>query len=185
MAAGSPARRRRDQHGVAMVEVAVLMGLFFALRLGVFELSRIMFLWNTLANVTRRAAASVAVSAPAADHSAALTTVAFGGVPLSVPQINGQYFLVEYLDRELQPVPVPSTAVDNLRNCAQDPEGDTQCVRFVRVRLCAPGGGANCEQVPYTPLFPLGGLANMELRFPTFETVIPVGSLGYRPGLRN
>lgn len=185
MVAGSPVHRRGRQHGLAMVEVAVLMGLFLALMLGVFELSRIMFLWNTLANVTRRAAATVAVSAPAADHSAALTAVAFGGVPLSVPQISGNHFLVEYLDRNRQPVPVPPSAVDNLRNCAQDPEGVTQCVRFVRVRLCEPGGGSGCEQVSYEPLFPLGGITDMELRFPNFETVIPVGSLGYRPGLRN
>lgn len=185
MVAAFQVPKLRYQCGVAMVEVALLLGLFFVMVLGVFELSRIMFLWNTLANVARRAATTVAISAPASDHTAALSAVAFGGVPLTSPAIDGSYFRVDYLDRDRQPVPVPASAADNLRNCAQDPEGAAQCVRFVRVRLCAPGSGASCEQVPYHPVFPLGGIPDMELRFPTFETTVPVGSLGYRPGIRN
>jgi hypothetical protein len=184
MAAASRPRSRR-QRGVTMVEVALLMSLFLALILGVFELARMMFLWNTLANVTRRAATAVAVSTPAANHAPELTAIAFGGVPLSVPRIDGNYFLVEYLNLENEAVPAPACAQENLRNCAQDPAGGTQCVRFVRVRLCQPGSGDSCEQVPFEPMFPLGGVTGMEIRFPTFETVVPVGSLGYRPGICN
>lgn len=185
MAAASQDRKPRNQRGVTLVEVSLLMSLFFALMLGALELARIMFLWNTLANVTRRAATTVAVSAPAADHSAALTEVAFGGVPLTLPRIDGTYFMVQYLNRNSQPVPAPASAADNLRNCVQDPEGATQCARFVRVRLCLPGGGDSCERVPFDPVFPLGGVTGVDIRFPTFETVVPVGSLGYRPGIRN
>lgn len=183
MAAGWRHRRRRRQRGVAMVEAALLMGVFLLLMLGTFELARIMFLWNTLANVTRRVAATVAVSAPLADHSAALTAVAFGGVPLSVPRIDGTYFSVEYLDAALGAVPVPASATDNLRHCVEDPQGSSQCARFVRVRLCQPGVADHCEPVPFEPLFAIGPFNGMALAYPTFETVIPVGSLGYRPGM--
>lgn len=182
MAAGWRHRRRRRQRGVAMVEAALLMGVFFLLMLGTFELARIIFLWNTLANVTRRAAATVAVSAPVADHSAALTAVAFGGVPLSVPRIDGTYFSVEYLNGSLAAVPVPASAADNLRHCVEDPQGSSQCARFVRVRLCQPGVAA-CAPVPFEPLFGIGPFGSMALVYPTFETVIPAGSLGYRPGM--
>ncbi|HEY1044099.1 MAG TPA: TadE family protein [Telluria sp.] len=185
MVAACRDRKRHQERGVTMVEVAILMSLFFAIMLGVIELSRIMFLWNTLANVTRRAAVTVAVSAPAADHSAALTAVAFGGVPLTDPVIDGSYFTVDYLNRDNEAVPAPASAGDNLRNCAQDPEGLTQCVRFVRVRLCQPGGEGDCERVPFEPLFPLGGVTGIEIRFPTFETIVPAGALGYRPGTAN
>lgn len=183
MAAASPRPRRQAQRGGAMVEVALLMGVFFLLVLGTFELARIMFLWNTLANVTRRAASTVAVSAPAADHSAALTAVAFGGVPLSMPTIDGTYFSVEYLNAGMAAVPAPSSSSDNLRHCVEDPQGSTQCARFVRVRLCQPGGAGQCAPVSFEPIFALGPFNDMALAFPTFETVIPVGALGYRPGM--
>lgn len=183
MAAALPVRERLRQGGVAMVEAALLIGLFFTLLLGVFELSRLLFLWNTLANVTRRAAATVAVSAPSADHSAALTGVAFGGVPLSVPSIDGSYFRVEYLNAATQAVATPVSATDNLRNCAQDPQGASGCARYVRVRLCEPDLGSDCAQVSFQPLFLVAGVGAIEIRFPTFETVVPVGSLGYRPGM--
>lgn len=176
-------RSRERQRGGAMVEVALLMGVFLLLVLGTFELARVMFLWNTLANVTRRAASTVAVSAPAADHSAALTAVAFGGVPLSAPAIDGTYFSVEYLNAGLDTVPAPSSSAANLRHCVEDPQGSTQCARFVRVRLCQPGGAGQCAPVPFEPIFAVGPFNGLALAFPNFETVVPVGALGYRPGM--
>lgn len=183
MAAVSKPHSRRAERGVAMVEAAILMGVFFTLALGIFELARVMFLMNTAANVTRRAAAHVAVSAPAADHTAALTALAFGGIPLSVPSIDGSYFQVQYLNAAAAAVAAPASAVENLRNCAQDPQGSTGCVRYVRVRLCQPGSGDGCNPVPLVPLFPLNALAGIDIVFPTFEAVFPAGSLGYRPGM--
>lgn len=180
MAAALVGRSRRHQRGSVAVEVGLLITLFFVLVIGIFDLTRIMFLWNTLSSVTRRAAASVATAAPAADHTAALTAVAFGGIPLSTPRIDGSYFRVEYLNSGGQSIAAPASALANVRACVRDPQ-DAGCVRSVKVRLCRPGG-SGCERVAFEPLFPLGGITGQEILFPTFETVIPAGALGYRPG---
>lgn len=178
------AREQPRQSGGVAVETGLLMVLFFVLLLGVFDLARMIFLWNTLASISRRAAITVATSLPASDHSIALSGVAFGGVPLSVPRIDGTYFRVEYLNADHVVIATPASATDNLRNCMRHPRDPVGCVRSVRIRLCQPGA-TECERVRFEPLFPLGGALGADIRFPTFETITPVGSLGYRPGTGN
>lgn len=183
MAAGPCPRKARRQHGTIAVEVGLLIGVFFLVVVGTMEVARAIFLWNTLAHVTRRAAENVAVSAPATDHTAALAGIAFNGVPLSSPAIDSSYLMVEYLNLNSQPIAPPACPADNVRNCTQDPQDLARCIRFVRVRLCQPGGDGACNPVPYQPVLPLAGmLGSGGLNFPTFATVTPVAALGYRPG---
>ncbi|WP_019448704.1 TadE family protein [Cupriavidus sp. BIS7] len=49
------------QRGVAAVEFALIAGVFFTLLIGIVEFSRVLFYWNTAAEVTRLAARTAVV----------------------------------------------------------------------------------------------------------------------------
>jgi hypothetical protein len=49
------------QRGLAAVEFALIAGMFFTLLIGIMEFSRVLFYWNTAAEVTRLAARSAVV----------------------------------------------------------------------------------------------------------------------------
>lgn len=48
-----PAFRRARQRGTAIVEFGLIAGVFFTLLIGIAEFSRVLFYWNTAAEVTR------------------------------------------------------------------------------------------------------------------------------------
>ncbi|MDN5836302.1 MAG: pilus assembly protein [Nitrosospira sp.] len=50
--ASRPANRRK-QHGAAAVEFALVVSLLFTLLLGIMEMSRVLFYWNTATEATR------------------------------------------------------------------------------------------------------------------------------------
>lgn len=184
MRAASNRSRHGRQRGVVAVEAGILATVFFLLVFGIIEIARLMFLWNTLSAATRRAATAVAAAPLAGDHSALLDAAAFDGVPLTDPQIGGSHLRVAYLNTAREPVTPPtSCAARNFVTCMQNP-GDPACVRYVRVQLCDPDGAADaCSPVEFKPLFGLPGLGDAgNLKYPTFQTDIPVGALGYRPG---
>ncbi|HYE40065.1 MAG TPA: TadE family protein [Ramlibacter sp.] len=171
----------RRENGAIAVEVALTIVLFLMFALGTIEVARIMFLWNTLSGVTQRAASVVATSAPAADHAGTLDPVAFNGVPLSDPRIDGTFLKVDYLNLNRVAIATPVSAAANIRNCMANPLDEVSCARYVRVQLCQPGGDA-CDPVPFRPLFPLAGMIGLDsgIVFPTFEAVAAAGALGYQ-----
>lgn len=171
----------RGERGSVSVEVGLTLVLFLMFALGTIEVARIMFLWSTLSSVTQRAASVVATSLPAADHSATLAAVAFNGVPLSDPRIDGTFLRVAYLNLNRVPIATPASAAENIRNCMANPLDEVGCARYVRVQLCQPGGAA-CAPVPFRPLFPLAGMIGLDsgIAFPTFEAVAAAGALGYQ-----
>lgn len=182
MPAAARHRDHRRESGAIAVEVGLTIVLFLMFALGTIEVARIMFLWNTLASVTQRAALVVATSAPAADHSSTLDPIAFDGVPLSDPRIDGSFLRVEYLNRNRAAIATPTSAADNIRNCMANPLDTVGCARYVRVQLCQPGSTGACEPVPFRPLFPLAGMIGLDsgIVFPTFEAVAAAGALGYQ-----
>jgi len=50
-----------SQRGVAAVEFALIAGVFFTLLIGIIEFSRVLYYWNTAAEVTRLAARTAVV----------------------------------------------------------------------------------------------------------------------------
>lgn len=44
---------RKRQHGVAAVEFALVAGVFFSLLIGIMEMGRVLFYWNTATEATR------------------------------------------------------------------------------------------------------------------------------------
>lgn len=189
-----PAARRAlptKQRGVAAVEFALLAMLFFALVFGVLEVARLIYLFNTLQEVTRRAAV-LAMNSPFdqdaqdAVRKKALFQDRNGHLVLGTP-VTFAHLRLDYLSlsREtgqltLQPVaPLPASPAVNRLNCLADPYA-ANCIRYVRVQVCQPAATANCARVPYQALFPLIDLSGVGL--PRAQTIVPAQSLGYIAG---
>ena len=106
-----PARRR----GSATVEFGLMCVVFMPLLFAMFEYGRVLFLWNTLPEVTQRAARAAAItdfSNPAAMQAlrrAALFRADDGALPLA-PNVSSAAIRIEYLWQnaagELAPVPL-------------------------------------------------------------------------------
>lgn len=187
MSQSAPKRALRSQRGAAAVEFALGAMLFFTFVFGVIELARALYVWSTMVEVTRRAARGAA-QADFSDSAALLAVrrrAIFAELPGGMPlrgNLTEDHLTIDYLDGNLERVaPMPSCPARNLVNCATDPDGPT-CIRFVRVRLCVPGSGAACDRVDYVPIVGADFFPGGPLQIPTFATVTPVATLGYRPG---
>jgi hypothetical protein len=185
-------RSSKKQAGVAAVEFALLVLIFFTFVFGVLEIARVVYLFNTLQEVTRRAAAAAAVSDFAQGtvdqiRANALFLDKNGKLVLGAP-VTPSHLKIEYLSLSrdsvtgtltMYPVPVfPSSPARNRLNCLADPYGSS-CIRFVRVQVCVPDASLSCSPVPYQPLFPL---INLSSTLPRSATIVPVESLGYTLG---
>lgn len=174
----------RKQRGVAAVEFGMLAMLFFTFVFGVIELARALYMWSSMVEVTRRAARSAAYSdfSSSADMAALRSRAIFehvGGLPLR-GDISASNLNIDYLNGSLVPVAPPACPAQNYAICNTDPEA-ASCIRFVRVRLCTESSGAGCGRVDYVPI--MGNFfPGAALRYPTFATVTPAGSLGFTPG---
>lgn len=188
-------RRQRWQWGATAIEVAWLSPLFFALVFGVIELARLMFVFNTLQEVTRRAAAA-AVNVDPNDTSAinsvkinAIFRTAPGSLTLA-PEITDNNVRIDYLslarasDGSLTILPIPqaslpSSPARNRQNCMANPNG-ANCIRFVRVEVCDTANTSGCNAVKSTISYVLG---NFTVNLPKATTISPSESLGYAPGM--
>lgn len=179
------------QKGVAAVELGIVAIVMFTMIFGTIELARAFYLFNTLQESTRRAAANAA-TVNFADQTAldAIKNDAvfredsgplFFGGPVTDQHIAIDYMaLVRASDGTLSMQAIssgdmPSSPARNRQICMSNPN-DPGCVRFVRVQICQPDSGAACERVPYQPLT---GLINLSVDLPKSTTIIPAESLGY------
>lgn len=173
------------QRGVAAVEFTYCALFFFTFVFAMMELSRALYLWNTMTEVTRRAARAAAVSGfDAPSKNAVRQHAMFDSTRLPLAgDISDANLAIDYLqaDGETPVSAMPADASENLVNCTANPNG-TGCVRFVRVRLCLDGPGS-CTQVPYTTMTGLENFIPGSLTFPRFTTISPIGSLGRIPGV--
>lgn len=175
----------RAQRGSAAVEFALVALFFFTYIVAMMELSRALFLWNTMTEVTRRAARAAAVGAFDAPSQALLRRHGMfdtGHLPLA-GDITDAHLSIDYLRSDaVTPIAaMPGSAAENLVNCTGDPNG-ASCVRFVRVRLCI-GGPANCALIPYTTMTGLESFVPGSFTFPRFTTISPIGTLGRMPSV--
>jgi hypothetical protein len=180
------------QRGVAAVEFALLATVFFALVFGILEIARLMYLLNTLQEVTRRAAA-IAVISPFSDDDQktvrqhAIFADKSGNLVLGKP-ITAEHLRLEYLSLARAPggaltmlpvSPLPASPTANRLNCLSDPYG-ANCIRFVRVQVCQPNVTDRCMPVPYQMFFPLVNFSRLVL--PRSTTTSPARSMGYTAG---
>lgn len=176
------------------VEFALVSVVLFTMLFGILEVARIMYLWNTLQEVTRRAASGATVAdfsdAGAMDQvrQNAIFKSSPGTLTLGNP-VTDAYVRIDYLSlardsngaMTLTPIPaslLPACPARNLLNCATDPYGSA-CIRFVRARICAPGGGNACTPVAYAPMTQLPALA---VTLPSAVVVAKASTLGYQSG---
>jgi Flp pilus assembly protein TadG len=189
---GGVKRPARTQRGVAAVEFALLAVIFFTLVFGVLELARVMYMFNILQEVTRRAAVIAANSGFDTDTQEKICKQAlfagkngklFFGDPVTPAHLKIDYMSISR-DPDTgavtpQAATMPADPATNYLNCLTNPYA-AGCIRLVRVRVCQPGGGDACTPVPYQMLFPLIKLTGLTL--PRSETIVPAQSLGYTFG---
>lgn len=191
MSATNLARRKgwrplTNQAGTAAVEFAMVAIIFFTFVFCVIELARLLFVFNTLHEVTRRAGAA-AVNAYPRDADAidtvrqyAILRSAPGGLVLADP-ITDKHIRLEYLRFDLSVIPRaswPNDAGANRQICMMNSHAPT-CIRFVQVRVCDPAETGQCNPVTSQMLL---SLINMRVPFHRATTIVPVESLGYVPG---
>jgi Flp pilus assembly protein TadG len=150
---------RHRQHGLYIVEFALVAALFFVLLLGMIEFARALFVWNSLTEATRRGA-RLAVVCPVNHSSIANVTV------FNAPGTAGASPIVAGLDS--------SNVVTDYLDQAGVPTATYNDIRYVRVAIVG---------FQHTLLIPalLPGLPAMTLNAPNFETTLPRESLGVVP----
>lgn len=179
-------RPLKTQAGTAAVEFALVAIIFFMFVFGVIELARLLFVYNTLHEVTRRAAAAAVNAYPRdADATAKVRQYAIfrnspGDLMIANP-ITDKHIRLEYLRFDLTVIPEaswPDTAGANRQICMMNPRAPT-CIRFVQVRVCDPAETGQCNRVTSQMLLPV---INLRALFHLATTIVPVESLGYVPG---
>jgi len=88
------------QKGLVSVEFALIGSLFFIILFGIVEFGRLLFTWNTLDEVTRRAARLAAVC-PITQQTEVINNAIFQGTVLK--GLNSSNVNVEYLDNNFAP----------------------------------------------------------------------------------
>jgi hypothetical protein len=176
-----PARQR----GVAAVEFAILSIVRFLFIFGTTEVARVLYLWNTMTQVTSSAARAAALSnfSSTSDKEQVRRKAMFltgpGQKLILGGGIDDTNLIIEYLKADARnPVsPIPACPAQNIVNCLNNPSGNS-CIRFVRVRLCAPSDDAGCAHVRYAPMLSLPGMAALNIDIPWFTAIAPVETMG-------
>jgi hypothetical protein len=182
-----PPRPRTAQAGTAAVEFALVAIVFFMLVYGILEVARVMYVFNTLQEVTRRAAAA-AVNVYPTDTAAiaklkqdAVFRTSPGELVLG-PPVSDNHIRIDYLAYDLSVIPagaLPSCASVNQQICMANPHS-ASCIHFVEVRVCDPSNTSACVAVQSQGMFPL---ASLPVQLPTAPTISPVETLGYKQGV--
>lgn len=187
--------RRDRQRGVYAVEFSLVAIIFFLMVFGIVEFARMLYIFNTVQEVTR-IAASAAIHENFRDtdrlqriREAAVLRSGPGILPLGAP-VSDEHVRIEYLsaidndggNAELTVIPqsqLPSCPIRNRHICMADPNA-SNCVRYVRARICEPGNTESCDKAHVTLMIP--GL-NFTVGIPHAAFVLPVESLGYMPNM--
>ena len=161
-------RIKTRQRGAAAVEFGIIAIVFFTLLFGIIEFGRLFYLYNTVQEVTRRAAREAVVTwkdQPSQDTVKSLAL--FGGTSLPFgAEITANNINIEYLTASGGiPIPSPSSAAENMSACESDPNG---CIALVRVSIV---------NASYTPM--VGWFAFLSVSMPPSTVTMPAESLGY------
>lgn len=187
---------RLHQEGTAAIEFALLAGIFFTLVFGIIEVARLMYVYGTLQEVTRRAA--VAAANVYARDTAALNKVRQYAVfrdspgelvlapPVTDANIRIEYFALtrDSTSNELSLAKIddnalPSCAAQNRQICMRDPNA-SNCIRFVQASVCDTANSGTCNPVTSQMLLPL---VDLRVKLHKATTITPAESLGYTAGM--
>lgn len=184
------------QAGATAIEFGLVVIIFLVFVFSVMEVARAMYMWNTLQEVTRRAASEAAstdfsdVSAMNVVRQKAIFRTSPGPLVAGDP-VTDAHIRIDYMSlaraadgtltlTEIPNATLPSCAARNQVVCTADPNA-ASCIRFVRVRICEPGNDASaCDPVQYVPMLPLVTVSSLTL--PPSTTIVKAETLGYQPG---
>lgn len=186
---------RQRHSGAYVVEFALVIPFFLFCTYGVIELTRAMYLFNTLEEVTRHVADLAAYtdftneSAKDTIRQTALFRTSPGTLMLGTP-ITDAHIRIDYLAAvrgadnsvtltEIPAATLPACPATNRIVCMTNPN-DPACIRFVRIRICDPSDTSDCRGVPYKMIVPLVDLA---LTVPAMTKITPAETLGFTPGM--
>jgi Flp pilus assembly protein TadG len=161
---------KKKQQGMATVEFAIVGALLFLLLLVVIEFSRLVFVWNTATEVTRRGARVAVVcpvNDPAIQNIAVFNDDDTPGASSVLTGLSTANVSVEYLDA------VGNTSDCTFCNC-DDSCGDSPFVNIKYVRV-------SINNYQHTLLLPPP--FNVTLTLPAFESTLPRESLGVVPNV--
>lgn len=181
---------KHRQQGFAAVEFGLLAMIFFTLVFGAFEIARLMYVFNTVQESTRRAANAASLTnfrdtdALTRIRQDAVFRTSPGFLPLGEP-ISDQSVRIDYMalvrngsDLVLTEIPdgaLPACPRENRRICMNNPNA-ASCIRFVRARICAAGNG--CPALQYDPIIPF---ISIPVNIPRSSTIRVVESFGSMP----
>lgn len=187
---GQACPRRNRVTGAFSVEFALMLLVYLTIMFGVIEVARAIYLFNTLHDVTRRAASAAAITnfrdEPAKDkiRQNAIFRSTPGKLLLGDP-VTDEHIRIDYMalvrnagGATLTPIAtgaLPSCTARNRIVCMTDPNA-ASCIRFVRVQVCEPGNTGQCDPVRYRTIVSLIDLA---LDLPQATTIFPVETLGF------
>lgn len=193
--AGHYQGRQRRQRGAAAVEFALVAVLLIVLLLGIVELGRFLYLYDTVQEVTRRAAREAVVSCTDQTTRNGIQSRAVlgnGSVGVSLPaggEITDASVVIDYLDQNQVSINNPPLCGDaNIVECAANA---ADCIRFVRVRVCNYQNNNQCNPIKYEPMIglfspdpsnPLTGMQriNLGVPIPGSTVTMPAESLGFQ-----
>jgi hypothetical protein len=192
----APGKKRRpntSQSGTAAVEFALLAMVFFTMVFGIIEVSRLLYVYNTLQDVTRRAASAAARVYP---DSAAIEKIKQAaifrdspgelllGYPVSDKNIRLEYLALirdntgKLSFSKIDLASLPSCAAQNRQICMSNPNA-ANCIRFVRASICDTADTAECQRVKSRMIVPL---VDVPVALHKATTITTAESLGYSPG---
>lgn len=149
--------KKREQ-GLFLVEFAIIAAALFILLFALIELARIIWIWNTADEATRRGARVAAVCPidhPAVPEATIFAQPGSGGPSPILRGLTTANVQVDYLDAN------------------GDPETTFGEINYVRVSL------VNYQVTPLIPFI------NTTFTLPPFDTTIPSESLGFIPNPAN
>jgi len=159
---------KQKQRGVAAVEFALVAMIFFTIIFGILEFGRMMYVYNTMQEVTRRGAREATIRW--VDKTSTIKDLALFGsssVP-AAPEITSSNLYIRYLNAAGNEVTVlPSDPGDNMSAC-NDVTRTNECIRSVSVSL---------ENVTYAPMVTL--FSFLSIAMPTTTVVMNAESLGF------
>lgn len=175
--------RKRGESGSTAVEFSLIAFVLFALIFGTIEVARAMFVWNTMAHITARAARTAAMTN--FNDSAAMTKLRRDALAIAAVddrlilanEITHENIVIDYLQRDgIKAVTTLTSPTENAAICMTNPN-DARCIHFVRARLCKKDSECS-DHVPYVPLVPFPGVDKLNVPMPWFSAVVPVETLG-------
>lgn len=156
------------QRGAAAVEFSIVALIFFSVLFAILEFGRMMFVYNTMQEVTRRAARAAVVRW--VDDTAAIKTLAlFGGAALPAGgEVTAANITITYQNKLGSDVTLfPVDPGDNLSACS-DATRTASCIYSVRVSI---------DNVSYNPMVSLFSFLNIAM--PTSTVTMLAEGMGF------